>query len=99
MVYACSILVPDIVEGIKQLLLSFDPEFEDEVLQNIVLAGGMSQVDGLPAAIEKAFKDFGAVKVNTVKAPLYIGAEGALRLGLDIPVKHWEKMGFLDVDC
>ncbi len=98
MVYACSILVPDIVEGIKQLLLSFDPEFEDEVLQNIVLAGGMSHVGGLPAAIEEAFKDFGPVKVHTIKEPLYIGAEGALRLGLDIPVKHWEKMGFLDVD-
>ncbi len=98
MVYACSRIVPDIVEGIKQLLLTFDPEFEDEVLQNIILAGGISQLEGLSAAIETAFKDFGSVKIQTVGTALYNGAEGALRLGMDIPVQHWDKIGFLDQD-
>jgi rod shape-determining protein MreB and related proteins len=96
MVYACSRIVPDIVDGIKQLLLTFEPEFQDDVLQSIVLAGGMSQLYGLPAAIEEALKDYGSVKVESVNSPLYNGAEGALRLGMDIPVKHWGKLGVMD---
>ena len=96
MVYSCSRIVPDIVDGIKQLVLTFESEFQDEVLQNIILAGGMSQLYGLPAAIEDSLKDYGDIKVQTVNAPLYNGAEGALRLGMDIPVKHWGKIGVLD---
>lgn len=96
MVYACSRIVPDIVEGIKQLLLTFDPEFEDEVLQKIILAGGMSQVNGLSAAIEEGFEDFGSINIHNVKTPIYNGAEGALKLGMDTPVEEWKKIGFVE---
>jgi rod shape-determining protein MreB and related proteins len=96
MVYSCSIIVPDILEGIKKMILTFEPEFEDEVLQNITLAGGMSQVNGLPTVIEGSLKDLGQVKVHSPKAPLYSGAEGALSLGKSIPIHLWEKIGIVE---
>ena len=93
MIFACSSIVPEIVEGIKRLIIGFDPEFEEEVLQNIVLAGGMSQIRGLDTVIEEALKDFGAAKVTPIKNAIYAGAEGALKLGMDIPVKFWNTIG------
>jgi rod shape-determining protein MreB and related proteins len=90
---ACSEIVPDIVEGIKNLVATFDPEFQDEIKKNIILAGGGSQIIGLKNEIERHMNEMlGYGKVTKVEEPLYAGANGALMLAKDMPDEYWEEL-------
>lgn len=90
---ACRKIVPDIVNGIKKLVASFNPEFQDELKGNIILAGGGSQIIGLKKEVESYMKKtLGYGKVTTVDEPLYAGANGALMLAKDMPDEYWDDM-------
>ncbi|MBW1675556.1 MAG: rod shape-determining protein [Deltaproteobacteria bacterium] len=90
---ACRAIVPDIVEGIRKLVATFDPEFQDELKGNIVLAGGGSQIIGLKKEIETYMKKtLGYGKVTKVEEPLYAGANGALMLCKDMPDEYWDEL-------
>jgi rod shape-determining protein MreB len=90
---ACRIIVPDIVEGIQSLIASFDPEFQDGLKKNVILAGGGSQIIGLKREIENYLKDaLGYGKVSQVEEPLYAGANGALMLCKDMPDEYWDEL-------
>jgi rod shape-determining protein MreB len=89
---ACDILVPPIVEGIKKLVASFNPEFQESLRQHILLSGGGGQLDGLNKRIEDALKEIGGAKVTVVDEPLYAGANGALKLAVDMPGEYWQQL-------
>jgi rod shape-determining protein MreB len=90
---ACSILVQPIVDGINQLISSFDPEFQGRLRNRVLLAGGGSLVKGLDNAIEEAMKrDLGGGKVVRIEEPIYGGANGALKVAHDMPEEYWEKL-------
>jgi rod shape-determining protein MreB len=89
---ACEILIPPIVEGIKKLVSSFNPEFQEKLRQNILLSGGGGMMDGLNKRIEDAMKAIGGGRVTTVEEPLYAGADGALRLAMDMPGEYWQQL-------
>ena len=90
---ACRAIVPDIVEGIRKLVATYDPEFQDELKRNIVLAGGGSQIIGLKNEIETYMKNtLGYGKVTKVEEPLYAGANGALMLSKDMPDEYWDEL-------
>lgn len=90
---ACREIVPDIVNGIKKLVASFNPEFQDELKGNIILAGGGSQIIGLKKEVESYMKKtLGYGKVTKVEEPLYAGANGALMLAKDMPDEYWDDM-------
>jgi len=90
---ACREIVPNIVSGIKKLVASFNPEFQDELKGNIILAGGGSQIIGLKKEIESYMKKtLGYGKVTKVEEPLYAGANGALMLAKDMPDEYWDDM-------
>jgi len=89
---ACEILIPPIVEGIKRLVSSFNPEFQEKLRQNILLSGGGGMMDGLNKRIEDAMKAIGGGRVTTVEEPLYAGADGALRLAMDMPGEYWQQL-------
>jgi rod shape-determining protein MreB and related proteins len=89
---ACEILIPPIVEGIKRLVSSFNPEFQEKLRQNILLSGGGGMMDGLNKRIEDAMKAIGGGRVTTVEEPLYAGADGALRLAMDMPGEYWQPL-------
>ena len=90
----CESIVPDIVENIINIMKGYDPENQQEVLQNIILAGGGSNIKGLDKMIGERLADYGEIKVTCVADPDYAGCSGALKLSEDLPPEHWDKIGF-----
>ena len=90
---ACSILIEPILEGIKQLVATFDPEFQDKLKSRVLLAGGGSMVKGLDTAVEKAMHErLGSGKVIRIEEPIYGGSNGALKIAHDMPEDFWEQL-------
>lgn len=90
----CESIVPDIIENIITIMKGYDPEDQQEVLQNIYLAGGGSNIKGLDKMMEQRLKDYGEIKVTCVEDPDFSGCSGALKLAQDLPPEHWDKIGF-----
>jgi rod shape-determining protein MreB len=90
---ACRSIVPGIVHGLRQLVSTFDAEFQRRMLQNVILAGGGSQLRGLDRLIEEDLKQYGGGKVTKVQEPVYAGANGALKLATDMPEEYWKEIG------
>ena len=89
----CETLVPDIVENIKRLVLVFDPDNQAEALSNIILAGGGSRIRGLGAMIGHHLREYGDVRVTMVADPDFSGAQGALKLAMELPPEYWDQIG------
>ena len=90
---ACKAIVPEVVEGVRKLVATFDPEFQDRLKRNVILAGGGSQIVGLQREIESYRKEtLGYGKVTRVEEPLYGGANGALMLCKDMPGEYWDQI-------
>ena len=89
---ACEILVKPICDGCRKLISSFNPEFQDRLRNNILLAGGGGTMKGLNLRVEQGLSDLGTVKVNVVDEPVYAGANGALQLAVDMPGEYWQQL-------
>ncbi|MFC1555315.1 rod shape-determining protein, partial [candidate division KSB1 bacterium] len=89
---ACESIVNDMNTTMWDLITSYDPDFQVELRNNIILAGCVSQMKGLPGAIEQGLTGLGPVNVKVVDDPVYIGAIGALKLAQDMPVEEWEQI-------
>ena len=90
---ACRSIVPEIVGAVRKLVACFDPEFQDGLKENVILAGGGSQIAGLKKEIEAQMeKSLGFGKVRKVEEPLYAGANGALLLCKDMPDEYWDEL-------
>lgn len=87
---ACECILPGMVETTLELIAGFDPEFQKKVRDNIILAGGGSQISGLREYLEEALKEYGPCRVQTAVDPLFGGADGALALAADMPDEYWE---------
>ncbi len=89
---ACSILIQPILDGIHELVASFNPEFQERIRNNIILAGGGGQLDGLTLKIQEGLDMVGGGHVTHVEEPMYAGAAGALQLAQDMPSDFWEQL-------
>lgn len=89
---ACRAIVPPIIEATGNLISSYDPEFQQRILQNVILAGGMSQIRGLDKLIEEGLEEYGGGKVTRVEEPIYAGADGSLKLAYDMPESLWQEL-------
>jgi rod shape-determining protein MreB and related proteins len=89
---ACEIMVQPVLDGIHKLIATFNPEFQDRLRNNIILAGGGSLIDGLNKRIEDGLSRVGGGRVTVVEEPLYAGANGALQLALDMPAEYWQQL-------
>lgn len=87
---ACESILPGLTETMLELIADFDPEFQEMVRNNIILAGGGSQIRGLKEYIEKVLKEYGPCKVHLIEDPLYAGSDGALALAEDMPEEYWQ---------
>ena len=88
---ACESILPGISETTLELIAGFDPEFQKKVRNNIILAGGGSQIKGLREHLEGVLKEYGPCSVSTIPDPLFGGADGALALAMEMPDEYWEK--------
>ena len=89
---ACESLIAPIAETALDLLARVEPEYQERVRNNVVLAGGGSQIPGLAEALEHTLADVGGGKVRAVEDPLFAGANGSLALALDASESDWEQL-------
>ncbi len=90
---ACQRIVAPIVEGLGQLIGTFDPEFQDRLKNRVLLAGGGSQIKGLDRAITaEMHRTLGGGNVIRIEEPVYGGANGALKIAHDMPEEYWEQL-------
>jgi rod shape-determining protein MreB and related proteins len=87
---ACESILPGILETAAEMIARFDPEYQDAVRRNIFLAGGGSQIRGLPAYLQREMGAYGPCRVTCVEDPLFAGADGCLALARDMPAEYWE---------
>jgi len=85
-------IVPEIVGGLHELIADYDPEFQANMRNHVLLAGGGSQIIGLDKAIERKLQQLGGGKVAKVTEPVYAGANGALSLAKDMPAEFWQQL-------
>ena len=90
---ACRSIVPPIVEGLGELISTFDPEFQQRLKDRVLLAGGGSMIKGLDTAIEREMHErLGGGRVIRIEEPMYGGSNGALKIAHDMPAEFWEKL-------
>jgi rod shape-determining protein MreB len=89
---ACESIMPAIMDTTTDMIARFDPEFQIKVKNNIILAGGGSRIRGIQDYVKDALKEYGPCSVRCVEDPLFAGANGALKLALDMPEKYWEPL-------
>ena len=87
---ACESILPGMVETMLELIAGFDPEFQKKVRNNVILAGGGSQIKGLREHLEGILKEYGPCAVTVISDPLFGGSDGALALAIDMPDEYWE---------
>jgi len=87
---ACKSIVPGIFNSIAELIATYDPEFQETIRSNVILAGGGSQMIGLPKLIEEAMDELGGGRVTRVDEPLFAGSNGALKMARRMPKHFWQ---------
>ena len=89
---ACESLLAPVTETMLDLISRVDPEFQEKVRNNIILAGGGSQIPGLADALQKALGDMGGGRVRAVEDPVFAGSNGGLAIAIDAPETDWESL-------
>ena len=89
---ACESILTPIIDTAADMISRFDPEFQAKIKNNIVLAGGGSQIKNLADHIANGLKEYGKCRVICVEDPLFAGSQGGLKLAMDMPANYWEKL-------
>ncbi|MBF0511882.1 MAG: rod shape-determining protein, partial [Candidatus Omnitrophica bacterium] len=89
---ACRSIVPPIIDAIAELIASYDPEFQEDLRNNVIIAGGGSQMIGLPKLVEEGMKELGGGKARRVEEPVFAGANGALKMAKRMPKHFWQML-------
>src|SRR5262245_54122348 len=89
---ACESIVAPIVETVFDLLRRVEPEFQEKVRQNVVLAGGGALIRNLGPALEQALKKVGGGKVKVLDSPDFVGSDGGLAIAKDAQETDWDRL-------
>jgi rod shape-determining protein MreB len=89
---ACESIVPPICETMSDLLARVEPEYQDKVRNNVILAGGSSAIPGLSDAIEQALIELGGGRTSVVKDPIFAGSDGGLAIAREASSADWERL-------
>lgn len=89
---ACESLVPPVVETMLDLISRVEPEYQEKVRTNIILAGGGSQIPRLAETLAAGLSDVGGGRVSAVTDPVFAGSNGGLAIALDAPESDWETL-------
>ncbi len=89
---ACESILPPLSETMIDLLSRVEPEYQDKVRNNIILAGGSSLISGLAGSLQRALSEVGGGRVSLVKDPVFAGSDGGLAVARDAANSDWEKL-------
>lgn len=89
---ACESILAPLGETMIDLLSRVEPEYQDKVRNNIILAGGSSLISGLTDSLEKTLLELGGGRVSVVKDPIFAGSDGSLAIANDAANSDWEKL-------
>jgi rod shape-determining protein MreB len=89
---ACESIVPPICETMTDLLARVEPEYQDKVRNNVILAGGSSAIPGLADAVEHALAELGGGRTSVVKDPIFAGSDGGLAIAREAGSEDWERL-------
>jgi rod shape-determining protein MreB and related proteins len=89
---ACESLVPPVTETMLELVSRVEPEFQEQVRQNIILAGGCSLIRGLAERLQQGLVDIGGGQVRVVSDPAFAGSDGGLAIALDALDSDWDML-------
>ncbi|OAD22224.1 actin/actin family protein [Candidatus Thiomargarita nelsonii] len=88
----CLKLTNPISKAIQDLVGSFDPDFQEKLRNNIIIAGGGSRLKGIDIAIEKSLHEYGGGDATCVRDAEHCGSVGALKMCMEMPEEYWEKI-------
>ena len=89
---ACESIVPPICETMMDLLARVEPEYQDKVRDNVILAGGSSLISGLTDILDRGLADLGGGRTSVVKDPIFAGSDGGLAIARDATSADWERL-------
>ena len=89
---ACEAIVPAVVETMLDLVSRVEPEYQEDVRNNVILSGGSGLIRGLGLLLQEALDDLGGGRVRVVADPLHVGSDGGLALAMDAPESEWERL-------
>jgi len=89
---ACESLVAPVSETMLDLISRVEPEYQEDVRRNVILAGGGSQIPGLAEALQGVLEELGGGRVRAVDDPVFAGSNGGLAIALDAPETDWESL-------
>jgi rod shape-determining protein MreB and related proteins len=89
---ACESILPPVCETMMTLLMKAEPEYQDKVRHNVILAGGTSLISGFAEAITKALNELGGGKATVVKDPIFAGSDGSLAIAQDASSSDWDRL-------
>ena len=89
---ACESIVAPVAEAVRDLVARVEPEYQQRVLNNIILSGGTGLIEGLPEALKGALSELGKAQVKLVKDPVFAGSDGGLAIAQDASDDDWEKL-------
>ncbi len=89
---SCLKLTDPISQAVQQLVGSFDPDFQEKLRNNVIVAGGGSRLKGIDNAIEKSLGAYGGGSVTCVQDAEYCGSVGALKMCVEMPEDYWENL-------
>jgi len=89
---SCNALVPPLAETMLDLIATVDPDYQETVRNNVILAGGTGMLKGLDTALENALKPYGGGQVLRAEDTIFQGSRGGLALAMDAPSSDWEKL-------
>lgn len=89
---ACESLLGPISETMLDLLARVEPEYQQRVRQNVLLAGCCSLIQGLPEALQESLGEVGGGRVTRVADPVFAGSDGGLTIASEAAESDWEKL-------
>jgi len=89
---ACESLVGPVSETMLDLIARVEPEYQQRVRQNVLLAGCCSLIQGLPEALQESLNEVGGGRVTRVADPVFAGSDGGLAIATEAADSDWEKL-------
>jgi rod shape-determining protein MreB len=89
---ACESIVAPIAETMLDLLPRVEPEFQERVRHQVILAGGGALIRNLGPTLEQALGRVGGGKVRVIESPAFVGSSGGLAIAKDAQDSDWDRL-------